>query len=39
MKTTHNFWTNNYMAMEPGIDGKSRIEIDESKVFTFNNIV
>ena len=39
MKSTHNFWNNNYMAMEPGIDGKSRIEIDESKVFTFNNML
>ena len=37
MENTHSYWNNNYMGMVPGVDGKSRIEIDESKLITFDN--
>ena len=37
MENTHSYWNNNYMGMESGVDGKSRIEIDESKLITFDN--
>ena len=39
MENTNAYWNNNYMGSEPGIDGKARIEIDESKVITFDNNV
>ena len=39
MQKTHNDWMQNKMGMEPGLDGKSRIEIDESKVVSFGNTV
>ena len=39
MEKTYNDWNQNKMGMEPGVDGKSRIEIDESKVVTFGNTV
>ena len=34
----HLYWQNNLMGMEPSTGGKSRIEIDESKVITNDNI-
>ena len=37
MKSTHKFWKDNLMGEEPGLDGKSRIEIDESKIITLGN--
>ena len=39
MEKTYRYWNENKMGMEPGLDGKSRIEIDESKVVTFGNTV
>mgnify|MGYP006916232423 CR=1 FL=1 len=39
MEITYYYWNENKMGMEPGLDGKSRIEIDESKVVTFGNTV
>lgn len=39
MKTLHKFWKDNLMGEEPGLDGKSRIEIDESKIITIGNTV
>lgn len=33
----HLFWHNNLMGIEPSTDGKSQIEIDESKVITHDN--
>ena len=37
MKHMHNEWVNNLMAKEPCINGKSQIEIDESKVINIDN--
>jgi len=34
----HKYWKNNYLGLESTTDGKSRIEIEESKVITYNNI-
>jgi hypothetical protein len=39
MEKTYNVWNENKMGIEHGVDGKSRIEIDESKVVTFGNTV
>ena len=39
MENTNSYWNNNYMGSDPGVDGKARIEIDESKVITFDNNV
>ena len=39
MENTHAYWNNNYMGTEPGVDGKAWIEINESKVITFDNNV
>ena len=39
MRSTHKFWKDNLMGEEPGLDGKSRIEIDESKIITLCNKV
>ena len=38
-KSTHKFWKDNLMGEEPGLDGKSRIEIDESKIITLDNTI
>ena len=35
MEKTHNDLMQNKMGMEPGLSRKSRIDIDESKIFTF----
>ena len=35
----HNKWNSNNMAMEPCLDGKSKIEIDESKFITYSGTV
>ena len=39
MEKTHNDWKQNKIGLESGLNGKSRIEIDESKVINFGNIV
>ena len=39
MKEYHKYWDNNLMGMEPGEDGKSRLEIDESKMVCLNGNV
>ena len=39
MKEYHKYWGNNLMGMEPGDDGKSRLEIDESKMVCLNGRV
>ena len=39
MKSTHKFWKDNLMGEEPGLDGKNRIKIDESKIITLGNTV
>ena len=39
MENTHAYWNNNYIGTEPGVDGKARIGIDESKFITFDNNV
>lgn len=39
MENTHSYQNNNYVGMEPGVDGKTRIGIDESKLITFDNNV
>jgi len=33
----HKYWKYNYLGLEPTTDGKSNIEIEESKVITYNN--
>ena len=39
MENMHKKWNLNPMGLEPCIDGKSKIEIDESKFITYNNSV
>ena len=39
MKYYHNMWNNNQLGIEPDDSGKSRIEVDESKIVTINNEV
>ena len=39
MKKTYKLWSENLMGTEPGIDGKTLIEIDESKITTLGNSV
>ena len=39
MKKMHKIWSTNKMGTEPCNDGKSKIEIDESKFITYNNRV
>ena len=37
MKTTYNNWNNNMMVLEPCNDGLSKVEIDESKIITYDD--
>ena len=39
MKKIHKLWSENLMGTEPGIDGKTRIEIDESEIIALGNSV
>jgi hypothetical protein len=39
MKYYHYIWNNNQLGIEPDESGKSRIEVDESKIVTINNEV
>ena len=39
MKSTHKFWKDYLMGEEPGLGGKSRIEIDASKIINLGNTV
>ena len=39
MKKMHKLWNLNNMAVEPCLDGKSKIEIDESKFITYDGSV
>ena len=39
MKYYHNIWNINQLGIEPDETGKSRIEVDESKIVKINNEV
>lgn len=39
MHSFHNNWSHNQKEAEPGDNDKPKIELDESKILTFNNQV